>query len=384
MAVQLEGHGGGSESDDVASASLLPLSESESGRLEQDQSETMSIVFDSDAESDTSGSVFDSLTEKDSDSEETVLPMDEAPSEFDGRFQPDDSEIGFESESEPAANAFDDGDADDLLSWERGVRNAKGTIYMGAEAMRKADAVPQPGTAMRLIGPLDFAEFYSPPRVSEHAAARGLRTYYNLSLDLLTGWDFDVPFLRALSLDLLARLQVLFLMLSPPWTAFSSLQHLRNYKERTKEAVDAEVAQGMVYLEHSMDCAKQQIALDQFFGFEHPASATSWGTTPVQEIMHLQGVHCVVFDQCMLGLASPASGTPMRKRTRIMTNSVQLVQRLQHCKCDNLHEHQTIQGTECGIRRSVWAQRYPDGLSNLIAEACLAERRALMKRCFNL
>ena len=81
------------------------------------------------------------------------------------------------------------------------------------------------------------------------------------------------------------------------------------------------------------------------------------------------GVMSVEFDQCMLGLVSKVWKTPMRKRTKILTNSKVLVQLLQGCRCDRLHEHVAIRGCEGGQTRSSWAQKYPERLVGVIAES---------------
>ena len=90
--------------------------------------------------------------------------------------------------------------------------------------------------------------------------------------------------------------------------------------------------------------------------------------------MELPGVETVVFDQCMLGLKSKVSGLPMRKRTRIMSNSRELIKLLQGKCCDGSHVHQAIQGSEGGVKRSVWAQKYPPGLVQIIADAARLEK----------
>eukprot|EP00973_Karenia_brevis_P030395 4190336-Karenia_brevis.AAC.1 len=104
-----------------------------------------------------------------------------------------------------------------------------------------------------------------------------------------------------------------------------------------------------------MDCAMVQHRQGMFFAFEHPASATSWNAPSVIHAQSQAGVHSVTFDQCMLGLRSP-SGRPLRKRTRVLTNSRALVAAFQPCKCDGSHEHLPIQGSEFGVKLSVRAQ----------------------------
>jgi hypothetical protein len=194
-----------------------------------------------------------------------------------------------------------------------------------------------------------------------------------LSLDIQTGWNFHDQRSRAQSILLLTQLAIVFVMLCPPCGAFSVLQHLWNFKKLHPSVVAHKVAMGTELVEHAMCCALVQYNGGRFFAFEHPCGAHSWKLDAVQAVRKLPGVICVVFDQCMLGLCSKCTHTPMRKRTRIMTNSLKLAHALMGKTCDKSHEHQTIQGTEGGIRRSVWAQLYPKPFVNLVAQCVYEE-----------
>ena len=82
------------------------------------------------------------------------------------------------------------------------------------------------------------------------------------------------------------------------------------------------------------------------------------------------GNYIATFDQCCFGLKSP-SGKAMQKRTKLLTNMRSLYDALNGNFCQGLHEHEPIQGSENGIRRSQHAQTYPDGLVNTICEVVL-------------
>ena len=53
---------------------------------------------------------------------------------------------------------------------------------------------------------------------------------------------------------------------------------------------------------------------------EHPWLATSWNLDVSQALMGDTAVQSQVFDQCLVGLRTPVSGLPARKRTRLVTN----------------------------------------------------------------
>ena len=228
---------------------------------------------------------------------------------------------------------------------------------------------PSPVDSRRLVGRHDAAEFFSPARVVPAMVALGLCA--SLSCDLLTGWDFLEQGCIDLSLGLLDQLDINFLILSPPCTVFSELQRLWNFKRMSPEKVRAMWAHGMKLLTHAIACAQRQVNAGRFFVLEHPARASSWQTAEMKHLKNQPFVYEVVFDQCMTGLRSKVHRMPMRKRTRLLTNSVNVVRNFQNLCCDKSHAHQTIQGSEGGVRRSVWAQCYPPPLVERLAQSAL-------------
>lgn len=232
---------------------------------------------------------------------------------------------------------------------------------------------PSPFAAQRLVGRRHAAEFFSPGRVVPATVALGL--FASLSCDLLTGWDFLDQRCIDLSLNLLDQLDINFLILSPPCTVFSELQRLWNFKRMSPEKVRAMWAHGMRLLNHAIACAQKQVDAGRLFVLEHPARASSWQTAEMKHLKSQPFVYEVVFDQCMTGLRSKVHQLPMRKRTRLLTNSVSVVRNFQNLCCDRSHTHQTIQGSEGGVRRSVWAQCYPPPLVERLAQSALQESK---------
>jgi hypothetical protein len=257
---------------------------------------------------------------------------------------------------------------DDDLDSVDSTQETESFLDMSNDDVQNSKAlVPKPEVAVFMSGQQRIAELYSPPRVLP--AARALGLVGCLSLDILTGWDFRDEGLRSLSIKLLTVLNVVFLILSPPCTIFSELQRLWNIKKMSKETFDKKWNEGMVYLNHSMECALVQIRSGRYFVFEHPWKASSWNTSIVQHVLAQPGVKTVDFDQCSLGLTSKIHKLPMRKRTKLMTNSETVVKFFTPCQCNRSHIHQTIQGSEGGVRRSVWAQCYPPPMVQLLAKS---------------
>ena len=217
------------------------------------------------------------------------------------------------------------------------------------------------GDDMHLVG-----EYYSPPRVVPVAAASGYRAMH--SHDLLTGHDFSKAETRRTSLTVL--LQLLFLILTPPCTAFSPLQALWNYPRLSPEQVRKIIDEGMVYWNHALDCCWAQYEQHRFFVLEHPMGASSWQMPRTRELMAADGVWSCVFDMCCFGLQTPITGQPMRKRTRILTNSAAIRAALQNRRCKpGTHVHRIIEGSEGGIKLARHAQCWPPALCEALVSA---------------
>ena len=265
---------------------------------------------------------------------------------------------------EDVMNSFDDANSPDEMWVED----------METEQLETTEyECPSPSIAKLLIVPQDVAEFYSRPRLLPIAHRHGLRG--TLSLDIVCGWDFCRKDLRCLSIKLLTTLCICFCMLSPPCTVFSDLQRLYNIKRIRADVWKCRWETGMLHLRHSMECARVQIHRKAFFAFEHPGRATSWREAIVKDVENLSGVYLVEFDMCMLGLVSKVARKPIRKRTKLMTNSLRLANALRGYRCNKQHDHQVIQGSEGGVWRSVHAQIYPDAFVQIIAEAAAYHAR---------
>ena len=140
--------------------------------------------------------------------------------------------------------------------------------------------------------------------------------------------------------------------------------------------VKARKQEGMVHLRVAADCAMEQHQAGRFWALEHPAGADSWRTAKcLKDLCNLDNVCTVTFDQCQFGLVSPG-GSPLRKRTRIATNSEILAKKLRGKTCQGEHSHMRVTGSEFGVRISTHAQVYPPALVDAIAQAA-AEHYAL-------
>ena len=192
----------------------------------------------------------------------------------------------------------------------------------------------------------------------EKRGLKGLRSY-----DVAQGWNFLDAKHRKKCLDEIEHYKPECVVVSPPCGPFSTLQACsldkQDPEQRNRKMIEARVLLGF-----AMQVCEMQHKAGRIFVFEQPVGATSWKEVVTQKIEKLPGVFTFNLDQCMFGLKDPLSQVPYKKRTRLMTNCEEM-KRLKR-DCDQLHEHQHVQGqTRVGgrlVNRSRCAQVYPKEL----------------------
>ena len=108
-----------------------------------------------------------------------------------------------------------------------------------------------------------------------------------------------------------------------------------------------------------------QISRGKFFLHEHPATASSWDLSIINELAEHPGVSSVTGDMCRWGMHLPEErenqGTEksvlVKKPTKWMTNSPALASIL-GTRCTGGHEHSRLEGA----KRTAQASRYPTAL----------------------
>ena len=216
----------------------------------------------------------------------------------------------------------------------------------------------------------DVAEVYSPRRVLAHTGALSLAG--DLSVDLLTGWDLNTESDRRRLASNLAQRQPRVLITSPPCTMFCSLM-ASNWFRMLRHVREARWAVAIAHLQFTVFLCSWQHACKRGFVFEHPARALSWGNLMVQDILKQPGVFICEFDMCAFHLVAQDDPTKFhRKPTRLLTNIPSVHRRFHGKKCPGNHEHIAIQGSARvpgGVKRSYWAQHYPEQFCEALAGA---------------
>eukprot|EP00435_Cladocopium_sp_Y103_P030682 s4658_g7.t1 len=154
---------------------------------------------------------------------------------------------------------------------------------------------------------LDFAELFSPPRVTPIAQKLGLHVDPNTIFDTEHGWDVRTKEARQKFRKFQKTRRPKTLMRSPVCKAFSPLQHLNHHK-MCPAKLRQDLAEGHLMWDFSLEAAEEQCLQDDYFGLEHPGNATSWKLHKTQKLLRRADVALITFDMCAFGLSVVSSG----------------------------------------------------------------------------
>ena len=232
----------------------------------------------------------------------------------------------------------------------------------------------------------DVVELFSPPRIAQEAAIKdygGTRLKPGWSLDLTrndpkTGepWDLSDKKVQSRIVKMVAEGKPLFLIGSPPCTAFSAMLNLSKAK-RDEEVVKKQLEQAKDHVRFCLQLYQMQLDGKRYFVHEHPATATSWRMPEVIELMMHPEVGMTTFDMCRFGMTAEKDGKegPVQKTTRVISNSREVLKRISlHCPNKQGHgdKHNHIQ-LEGGLTKK--AQVYPRKFCQAVCEGVAAEKR---------
>jgi hypothetical protein len=195
-------------------------------------------------------------------------------------------------------------------------------------------------------------ELYSPPRVhAELSASPHLPLEPGMTFDLKDDrdgnkWDCLRSQDRARAREMILRECPMFVVGSPPCTAFCAFNDRLNYRKMPPEIVRRKKAEAKVLLGFAMEIYELQLQGGRHFLHEHPASASSWTEPRMKALRRRRGVGEVVAHMCQFGMRprSSCGSAFVLKPTRFLSSSPEILQRLaRRCKRD--HEHQRL---SCG------------------------------------
>ena len=214
------------------------------------------------------------------------------------------------------------------------------------------------------------AEIWSPPRIVPVCQSMGLKS--TLSVDILLGWDLSLVSGQQKLYSYLQGTKVRVLMMSPPCTALCQLM-VSNWSRMLPSVREAAIAEGLCHWQLACWQCEQQHRAGLGFCLEHPSTALSWRTDEIQQLLQLEGIFLVHFDQCQFGLKA-GCGTAMKKRTTFLTNIDAVRTTFGDVFCKGGHAHVKIQGWDpvAQMPRSRLAQHYPPELCAALAR-CFCE-----------
>ena len=175
---------------------------------------------------------------------------------------------------------------------------------------------------------VDLTEFFSPPRVTRMCREFDLQP--GESLDLMTGWDFDLEEHRRLAMERVKRDKPTMVVGSPPCTFFSTLQELNKHNNRDNPnwiaQFNANLEKAVRHIKFCVQIYKVQMDAGRYWLHEHPWSAKSWQIPELKELLEDPRVEIAYADQCQFGVTAPIEGIngergPAKKPTGFAGNS---------------------------------------------------------------
>ena len=223
--------------------------------------------------------------------------------------------------------------------------------------------------ALAPVGQVAFMEIFSNPRVGPHCQNLGLRT--GPPIDVETGWDLLDEGTQHRLIQLITWLSPLVIMLSPPCTVFSQVQATMTHRRADLSKWAKQYEDGKKLFLFALQLFAIQMRAGRKAVLEHPWLATSWNLDATKALLSNQTVKVQVFDQCLVGLRTPVSNLPARKRTKLMTNwglPACFSERCTPATCNHFPEsHAWLQGSEGGVGLTRAAQRYPEQMCRNLA-----------------
>ena len=172
------------------------------------------------------------------------------------------------------------------------------------------------------------------------------------SLDLMTGWDFDLEEHRRLAMERVKRDKPTMVVGSPPCTFFSTLQELNKHNNRDNPnwiaQFNANLEKAVRHIKFCVQIYKVQMDAGRYWLHEHPWSAKSWQIPEPKELLEDPRVEIAYADQCQFGLTAPIEGIngergPAKKPTGFAGNSWTVMEELRR-KCPGDHIHVRLEG----------------------------------------
>ena len=197
------------------------------------------------------------------------------------------------------------------------------------------------------------------------ATQRRLKTGQNQ--DLCAGIDLTNPRHQQLLWKLIREKRPRVIIMAPPCTAFGPWS--RYNRHVNPRGYRLTLRTGVMLANLAADIALFQLDHDADFICENPQSSDLWQLSAWQLVLRHPRVCFTHCHQCAFGLRDP-SGLFYYKPTKFVSSNWILIKRLER-RCDGRHEHQVIEGSVHGQRRSRLAQTWPRKLCSAIVDGII-------------
>ncbi|CAK0792131.1 unnamed protein product, partial [Prorocentrum cordatum] len=208
-------------------------------------------------------------------------------------------------------------------------------------------------------------ELFSPPRIVPVAARCGFLE--GQSLDKVHGWDVDKDDDYNAMWQHIIEDEPYFVHMCPPCRKLSIMQQCMPLDRRKDLAQHFRDVKWSVNLVHVVvEVAIYQMERGRHFVYETPPRCASLQVPVMKQLLQTRGVYVGIASGCEFGLRCPDTLKLMPKSWEFVTSAPEVAKAV-HQRCGGGHEHQHTEGMlKCGIKRTVFSQRYPKRLVEAI------------------
>ena len=149
-------------------------------------------------------------------------------------------------------------------------------------------------------------------------------------LSIETGYDNATAAGQQAAWDAYVNFAPHVAILAFPCDPWSKMQNM-NMKDPSRRARILNKSELHRPLRFTEQVCRRQHCKGLYYVVENPSGSTAWQERPMQGLKQYSDE--VIVYMCTQGLCDPWSGEPLRKSTRLMTNSRQVVQTFRRCRC---------------------------------------------------
>ncbi|CAK0862474.1 unnamed protein product [Prorocentrum cordatum] len=214
---------------------------------------------------------------------------------------------------------------------------------------------------------IDFLNREKKVKRQAHTSSVRVRDVGSQSLDKVHGWDVDKDDDYNAMWQHIIEDEPYFVHMCPPCRKLSIMQQCMPLDRRKDLAQHFRDVKWSVNLVHVVvEVAIYQMERGRHFVYETPPRCASLQVPVMKQLLQTRGVYVGIASGCEFGLRCPDTLKLMPKSWEFVTSAPEVAKAV-HQRCGGGHEHQHTEGMlKCGIKRTVFSQRYPKRLVEAI------------------